>query len=246
MILKVLGSGSSGNCYLLENDSECLVLEAGIDFKEVLKSLDFNISKVVGCLVTHEHKDHSKYAKEFVGNGINIYMSKGTADALKLNSHYINYIKHNECFNAGSFKIIPFNTEHDAKEPLGFYINHKESGNILFATDTYYIANKFKNINNILIECNYDKDILRENVIKGIIPQKLENRIIQSHMEIETCIDCLKENDTGQICNVVLIHLSGDNSNEKAFKSRVQKAMPFSDVHIAKAGLNIEFNKYKF
>ena len=246
MRLKVLGSGSSGNCYLLENDTECLVLEAGIDYKDVLRFLNFSISKVAGCLVTHEHKDHSKYVKEFIRNGIDVYMSKGTADAVKINSHYINYIKHNDCIKIGDFNIIPFNTKHDAEEPLGFYINHKETGNIVFATDTYYIPNRFRNINNILIECNYDKDILRENVLKEIIPQKLENRIIQSHMEIETCIECLKKNDTRQVCNVVLIHLSGDNSNEEDFISRVRKVMPFADIYTAKAGLDIEFNKCKF
>lgn len=246
MKLKVLESGSSGNCYLLENTSECLVLEAGINFKEVLKALEFNVSKISGCIVTHEHKDHSKYINDFIKNGIKVYMSKGTAEALKLKSHYINIVKHNCGFKLGDFKIIPFNVKHDAEEPIGFYINHRETGNILFATDTYYIPNKFSDINNIMIECNYDKDILRENVVKGIIPRELENRITESHMEIETCVECLKANDTRQVNNVVLIHLSNDNSNEEDFKNRVRKALPFAEVYAAKSGLSIEFNRYRF
>jgi len=55
MLLDVLGSSSKGNCYLLHNDKECLVLETGVPFMEVKKVLNFNISKVVGVCVSHAH-----------------------------------------------------------------------------------------------------------------------------------------------------------------------------------------------
>ena len=64
MKLKVLGSGSSGNCYILESDAEALVIEAGLPFKEVKIALDFNISKIVGMICTHSHKDHSGFVAE--------------------------------------------------------------------------------------------------------------------------------------------------------------------------------------
>ena len=37
MKLRVLGSGSSGNCYILENEAEALIIEAGVPFMEVKK-----------------------------------------------------------------------------------------------------------------------------------------------------------------------------------------------------------------
>lgn len=55
MKLKVLGSGSSGNCYILENDTEALIIEAGVLFMEVKKALDFSISKIRGVVISHEH-----------------------------------------------------------------------------------------------------------------------------------------------------------------------------------------------
>ena len=61
MKLKVLGSNSAGNCYILENDKEALIVEAGIDFRNVKKALGFNLSKVSGAIITHQHGDHSKY-----------------------------------------------------------------------------------------------------------------------------------------------------------------------------------------
>lgn len=32
MKLKVLGSGSSGNCYILESETEALIIEVGLPF----------------------------------------------------------------------------------------------------------------------------------------------------------------------------------------------------------------------
>lgn len=55
MKLKVLGSSSKGNSYLLETDSEALVLEAGINFSEVKKAVGFEIGKIRGVCITHEH-----------------------------------------------------------------------------------------------------------------------------------------------------------------------------------------------
>lgn len=61
MELKVLGSSSSGNCYIIDNGKEALILEAGVRFQEVKKALGYNLRKVVGCLITHRHQDHAKY-----------------------------------------------------------------------------------------------------------------------------------------------------------------------------------------
>ena len=55
MELKVLGSGSSGNCYILENDNEALIIEAGLPFMEVKKALNFNVMKIKAVLVSHTH-----------------------------------------------------------------------------------------------------------------------------------------------------------------------------------------------
>jgi len=56
MKIKVLGSSSRGNCYLLQaNNGETLIIEAGISLKDIKKGLDFNLKGVVGCLITHEH-----------------------------------------------------------------------------------------------------------------------------------------------------------------------------------------------
>jgi len=55
MFLKCIASGSGGNSYVLENSKEVLILDAGVPLIEVKKVIDFQISKVTGCVISHEH-----------------------------------------------------------------------------------------------------------------------------------------------------------------------------------------------
>lgn len=55
MLLRVISSSSSGNGYILENDKEALIIECGCRFKDIKIALGFNIRKIVGCIVSHEH-----------------------------------------------------------------------------------------------------------------------------------------------------------------------------------------------
>jgi phosphoribosyl 1,2-cyclic phosphodiesterase len=245
MNLRVLSSNSRGNCYILENDSEALILEAGVKFAEVQRALNFNITKIVGCLITHEHKDHAGHILSFP-RFVDVFCSKGTADSAEIGEKMKTHIvSANKPFTAGTFKIIPFAAKHDAAEPLGFFINHPETGNVLFATDTYYLPCTFSGLNNILIEANYRLDILERNIAAGLIPPAMRNRIIQSHFSYEHCLRALQANDLKAVNNIVLIHLSDGNSNAQDFKEGIQKATG-KRVHIAEPGLELLLNKTPF
>lgn len=122
MKLKVLGSSSSGNCYLIEaSEKDKLILDAGINFKEVQKELKFNFKGIQGVLVTHEHMDHLKYAPNFAMNGIDVYASTGTFQKLDLKGHRFKIIKALKQFEISNFIILPFDTQHDAAEPLRIF-----------------------------------------------------------------------------------------------------------------------------
>lgn len=53
--LKVVGSSSKGNSYIVETSNESLILELGCKWSEVLGMLDYKIGKVLGVLVSHAH-----------------------------------------------------------------------------------------------------------------------------------------------------------------------------------------------
>lgn len=55
MKLHVIGTGSKGNCYVLETETEALIIEAGMKVSAVKEKLNFNIQKIKSVLVSHEH-----------------------------------------------------------------------------------------------------------------------------------------------------------------------------------------------
>lgn len=91
-------------------------------------------------------------------------------------------------FNSEDFGGISISVDHDASDPIGFYIKSGEE-TILFATDTYVLRYNFKDLTSILIECNYSMDILNENLKNGKLSAvtKRKNNLI--HMELNVCLD---------------------------------------------------------
>jgi len=220
--IKTLSSGSKGNAYLLEDEHSSLLLECGINFRNIQIATDFKASEIVGCLLTHEHKDHSKGLKDVLKNGIDVYASKGTIEAEKITHHRLKSIQARKQFNIGNWTILPFEVEHDAKEPFGYLIaNGTEK--VLFATDTYYVRFKFKGLTHIMIECNYSLDILNDNIESGRVSAILKRRLMKSHFSLENVIEFLKANDLSQLKEVHLLHLSDNNSDENLFKRKVQE-----------------------
>lgn len=245
MRLKVIGTGSKGNAYLLYNEQEALLIECGVNIKAIKKALDFDFSKLVACIVTHEHGDHAKSINDLMAAGVDVYATAGTHGVAELNSLYNHraiYIKYQTQFTIGNFKIMAFDIKHDAAEPCGFLINHPECGTTLFLTDAIYSAYTFKGLNNIIVEANYDPKLAKRKL--GDM-EFLRNRIINNHMSIDTCIDLLKANDLSAVNNIVLIHLSDSNSNELDFKRRVQEATG-KTCTVADNGLDMNFNKTPF
>jgi len=246
MQLKVIATGSKGNAYLLENEKEALLIECGVSFLEVKKALNFNLNKLVGCLLTHEHLDHSKSINEFLDAGICVFSSRKTLEKLDITQN-----KNSICFEEmsvpwiGRFSVHSFKVNHDAVDPIGFYIHHPDCGNVLFATDTFFLKYTFPNLNNIIIEANYCEDILEQREKQGNANTYISNRVRRSHMSIQQCIKTLQANDLSNVNNIVLIHLSDGNSHEIEFKEKTEKATG-KTVHVADAGMIIDFGKTPF
>ncbi|HHY42544.1 MAG TPA: MBL fold metallo-hydrolase [Thermoanaerobacterales bacterium] len=221
-----LASGSSGNCYHITDGRTPLLLECGIGINNILRNLKFGVSSLAGCLVSHGHKDHAKAVKDLMKFGIDIYLSQGTADEISGLGpwrHRINIIKAKQQFKIGTWTILPFETQHDAAEPLGFLFANQAGEKLLYATDTYYIRYKFSGLTHIMVECNYSIDILNENIRAGKVYQAQKNRILKSHFSLENVKDFLRANDLSQVREIWLLHLSDGNSDAKRFKQEIQE-----------------------
>lgn len=231
MEFKVLASGSSGNCYRINDGQTELLLECGISLRQIREGLDFRLSSVAGCLCTHLHQDHAKSCKDLLHAGVNIYTSQGTIDALGLSGHRVHAVKALQWFSIDTWHILPFDTVHDVDEPLGFVLA-SGAEKVLFATDTAYIKYQIPGLTHVLIECNYDLDVLNESVKEGRVDPAVKRRIIRNHMSLQRVKAFLLANDLSRVKQIWLLHLSADNSEMGRFKREIQ-ALTGKEVYVA-------------
>ena len=150
MKLKCLGSGSSGNCYLLTADNgETLLLDAGLPIMDIKRGLNWNIKCVVGAICTHAHKDHSLSVQDLEHMGIPVFKPYESLEPMEIG------------FTGGiimAFDLTTLDgkwthTNADGTECpcYGFLITHPEMGKLLYITDTEFCKWRFADVNHILI-----------------------------------------------------------------------------------------------
>ena len=233
MQVQVFASGSSGNCYQISDGETSLLLECGIPYKAIQEHTGYRVSSLAGCLISHEHGDHARAVTDMMKTGVDCYMSAGTANALKVAGHHrAKIISSHRPVTIETMTVLPFDTQHDCEEPLGFLIASKAGDKLLFITDTQYVKYRFTGITTLMIECNYSMEILQRNVRSGLLPAALKDRIICSHFGLESVLDFLASTDTTALRETFLIHLSNGNSDAAQFQKAVQQVTG-RPVHIA-------------
>lgn len=230
--VKTIGSGSSGNCYLVNINNTKILLECGLPFKKIQKALNYKVSDIDFCLVTHEHIDHAKAVKDLMKAGVDCYMTKGTAEALEVSGHRLKIFRNwaeakYKTTYVRNILIQPLRTIHDAKEPVMYYIEDiKTTESLLFVTDTAYMAYKIPSyINTLMIECNYVKWLINKRVECGKINVSLRNRIVKNHMSLETVLEALEDVKMTRLKKVYVLHLSDGNSDEKLIRDSIEKKL---------------------
>lgn len=226
MKIKVLSSGSVGNCYLLEHNSEILILDCGISIKDIKIGLNFDLSKIVGCVVTHSHLDHSKSVNDLKKMGIKVWQP------------YLTQTETNKVQKEdfGNFWVRSFDVPHDGAPCCGFIIQHMfDKGKLLYATDFEYIKYSFKvfKINHLLIECNYQKEYVDNSA-------ENKNHVLRGHAELQTTTGIIKDN-VDSLKTVILCHLSQDNAIPCVCVSEAKLSVnPGVYVDYARKGFEIE------
>ena len=235
MNVQVLASSSAGNAYRISAGDSSLLLEAGISLKRIREGLDFGLSRVDGCLLSHSHGDHARAAAELMLAGVDLYTSKGTAAVLELSGHRLHIVKARERFQVGPWSVMPFDTVHDAPESLGFVVECAGE-RLLFLTDSAYSRYIATGCNVVMVECNYALDELKANVEAGVVDRTVKRRILHNHFGLETAKDFLKAMDLSQVREVWLLHVSNDSGDEARFKREVQEIVG-CPVYVAPEGV---------
>ena len=231
MNIKVLASSSKGNCHIISDGFTKILLDAGIPINQIQIGVKFRLSEIYGAFITHSHQDHCKAAVDLAKAGIDVYAHESVFTATRASGHRCHAIE-SHCDSTGiiippiiigTFKIVPFDCQHDVPN-LGFYIRSTITGeNLLYFTDSFYVKYKFSDLHYIMAECNYSSEAINENMASGRVPAAFKKRLVHSHMSIDNLIEMLRQNDLSSIKQIYLLHLSDRNSREEEFKSRIQK-----------------------
>ena len=220
-------SSSSGNAYLVTDGVTKILIECGISFKKLQTISGFQLHEFDACIVSHEHKDHCKCVEKVISSGIPTYLSQGTARKLGLPDAIVNMAMEmgkGKQFSVGTVDIVPFQTFHDAEEPLGFLLKSRRDGDVLaFATDTVSLPYRFPGVTILAVEANFDHDRLWRC---EKLPEKTKHRIENTHMEIGRLLDALKQMDLSRCREIYLLHLSSSSSNEYEFVDKVRRQVP--------------------
>lgn len=229
-----LYSGSSGNSSFIQSENINVLVDAGVSGKKIidaLASINIGIENISAILVTHEHSDHTQsiatLSKKY---NIPVYANKKTWEAMqdkkeKISKDNIMYFNNNKPFTLNDITILPFDIPHDAANPCGFTISDSES-KISIATDighiTTSIIDNIKNSNFLLLEANYEPDVLKCSTYPFHLKERIASPIGHlSNIEAGKTINYLS--DFG-VKNIMLGHLSNENNfPELAYKSVLEQ-----------------------
>ncbi|MBQ8042805.1 MAG: MBL fold metallo-hydrolase [Clostridia bacterium] len=256
-----LYSGSSGNMYLIKSPTSAVLVDIGVSFKSLttcLENLGLDITNISALFITHEHLDHIKGLTTFINKtNIPIYTAKGTKDYILdkfqnkfKNTPNINVIYPETSLKVQDITITPFETSHDAADPVGYTLQNEDS-TLTIATDLGIVSNNvyehLLNSNLCVIESNYDRNLL----MYGNYAYPLKCRI-------QSDIGHLSNDDTSNLIldlaqkgkrDFILGHISENNNEpEQAMFSvnttLTENGFNLNDFNIHCATRDLSFEEY--
>lgn len=242
MATKVLtiGSGSNGNCYMIESGGEVLMLEAGCKMSDIIRLSPFRFTEIVGCLVSHQHSDHfyKSTVKDLVKRGINIYV--GNDVSFEVAGRGIFGLSDYENTPIGHFIVRTFKVPHNVPN-YGFLITTPTKEKILFVTDAERCPVR-ADVDLVMMECNNDEDTIIDNLVND----EPGPGHPEFHMSLKDCTKACVANTSVHTKHIMLIHMSGSNVNESMAVDTIRQATNIENVTAAHQGLLIEIENDSF
>lgn len=226
MTFTPLASSSEGCAYV----AHCLgqpdlLIDAGIPFKKLQTALDFKVSGLAGCLVSHSHKDHCAAVPHLQAHSVDVWASVETWSSIPSGNVYRSHVAlPHQPFKVGPWQCLAFEAVHDAPGTLGFLVAAPDGDRLLYLTDSAYSKFRFGSLTHIAIECNFSEAIIEKNAAFEGLSSERYKRTVATHMSLEKVLDFLGANDLDRCKEIHLLHLSDLNSDEEGFKRAVEQA----------------------
>lgn len=214
-----LASGSSGNCFYIENETGAVLIDVGISARRVVDAmtlLNLDPGKIKAIFLTHEHSDHIS-GVDVLARKLNvpIFGTKGTLKSGFICSHHelIKPIKNNQHITLGSLTIETFSKSHKAAEPVSYSIR-SEHNTIAVITDAGYAC---ENINHVIarsdilfLESNHDVAMVQSGPYPYFLKQWVTGD--SGHLSNTQAARAVLENGNKRLKNVILSHISKTNN----------------------------------
>lgn len=219
--LKIIGSSSKGNCYILQSNTTSIMLDCGC--KNVSNE---DLTKIDGIILTHRHLDHIgaiPKIKDLYQN--KYYSNKDTLDVLPILEKDKKEVVTGEKFDIKDFSLVPFELLHDVT-CYGYLIKDNISKcKFLYVTDTGIIDYQFKDIDFFLVESNCDEDLLTYDDYK-------QNRLYDTHLSVQQTSNFLNKNVNHNTKKIMLCHISRNENDYKRHENIVLDSLKNKDVEV--------------
>ena len=228
-----LGSGSKGNCLIVEEKNTRLLLDCGFSTKEVIARLfrlGLQPNMLDGIIITHEHADHisgvERFARKF---DIPVWLTHGTLRAAKKTFSTvskINIIDSHQAFSISDIEIQPYPVPHDAQEPTQFIFgNGSLKLGVLTDTgcSTTHIEEILNRCHGLVLECNHDAKLLANSKYPVSLKQRVGGRL--GHLENSTSAMLLSKLDCSLLQHLIAAHLSEANNTPQLAQSALSGAI---------------------
>lgn len=235
--LKILSSGSHGNCALIYDDrGKGVMLDMGLPWQSILQGLEFDLSSVSLALASHNHHaDHTKSIVHCINSGIPTYGNQDICD------HYKGCQLLDKMVKVDGFKVQTFDLVHNVPNNA-FIVDTNDHIRVLYCTDTQYIPKRVKGVNIAIIECNHDDECIIDNLCEGIDSRSQ----FENHHSLDRCIEYLKEIYSKDLMTVILWHPSSTNLDKKKAVEKVKAELGFDQVYMATSNMEIEISNSEF
>jgi phosphoribosyl 1,2-cyclic phosphodiesterase len=240
-----LGSGSQGNALVAESGSTRLMLDCGFGVHETesrLARAGLEPSDLAGIIVTHEHGDHADGVFPFARrHGVPVWMTYGTLAALRdagvgVEDCSIRLVDLQRAFSVGDLQVQPFTVPHDAREPVQ-YVLSDGARRLGVLTDTgcatAHIASSLSGCDALVLECNYDADMLEGGPYPPSLKARIAGRL--GHLDNRTSGEILSALDRSRLKHVIAAHLSQTNNTPQLARAALARVLACEPESIAVA-----------
>jgi phosphoribosyl 1,2-cyclic phosphodiesterase len=233
--ITVLGSGSAGNCTLVEAADVRLLIDAGFsgrDLERRLATVAVDPCSISALLITHDHGDHTRGMGVIARRWrIPVYVTEPTHTAcarLLDGSEDVRMYRSDESVEIGGLTVDPFLTVHDAVDPVAVTVTERATGEKLgIATDlgrpTEGMRHALRECDLLILEANHDEVMLRESPYPWAVKARIGGS--HGHLSNRVAAELVAELHHTGLCTVVLAHLSENSNDPRLAHDEVRRAL---------------------